>query len=241
MGRMVEDMFSDIANEFENYCEERGGSGMDLHLTLDAPYFHRTYLKHPFCKSSYCSTNDIHLYYDWISGMMSGEHGSEFEDGEEESHDDEHEGEEEINFEIRISGEPFNTCAELVSDRAFYKSQNGEAKSKTCRFLSTRSEMKRAKTCSKNKGSGGYSPAKDICPSTCCNCAEHEDNEFFNSFKFKKSKMVLKHNTCGWLKNQTNEMVSKICDKKSASYIGGYAPASIACPHTCGKCMAHME
>ncbi len=204
----------DYDNVTETCTEELFGTLFDMDITLDAPYYHRTYMKLAYCKPQQCTSNEILALYGYYSYLFQNS-----------------------GIDVKFYSSVSNACDEIVSDRALMKKNNGAALAKTCKWLKRRSGEIKAKYCKKDFSLEGYEPAKKVCPSTCCVCEENEDDLFLKKAELDEDgKLMIIPSSCRALSEISEKNRQFHCTKTSASYIGGYPPAGTACPQTCGTC-----
>ena len=200
-------------------CEGGGlGTILPLDVRFDTIDTHVTLTRYPQCVPETCTNDEIMLYYSFVSQMIA-----------EESED--------IYYHFQKS--TINSCDEYNRDRAFMKKVGGKVVDKTCKWLKNRPDaLKKDKFCKKTVSFGEYGPARDVCPITCCACEEKGENLFLKKAQKNEAGLLkIVHKDCNWLKSIPEENRRFHCDKKAASYLGGYPPAADACPETCGTCI----
>ena len=209
-------------------CGKAEGELMTLDMVMDFSNYHRTFRRYPFCKPASCEPSDIIKYYDYITKFFTGELS-----GEEQIDDDFAN----VERKLSITESTVNSCDETANFKASMKQMNGKVLAKTCRWLKNRPVHWKKKYCEKTTGFGGYSPAVEVCPSSCCACEEDSDNVFLKKTRIdEKGFLKIESKTCEWLSKASESAKNNHCSKKAASYAGGFPPAYIACPETCGLC-----
>ena len=231
--------FAGWYGNIQSSCDSLGGQVFPIDVFMNAPFFHRSILKYPLCKPSSCDANDIKALANLMASMGSAElyYGAKPKQGE---------GEGDAEIEIRPSLS--NSCNEFVNEKAFIKKggkperkKNSGVKARTCRWIAQRPADKKAKYCDKvDDGDSKFGVASEICPTTCCSCAEDANNQFLKSLWIGDDGTTnVVTRDCAWLQSIKNESKrNKYCKKRNAAYVGGLPPAYVACPETCGMCAA---
>ena len=205
------------------YGEKEGRKIIPMQLSLGTAFYHRTFLKYPYCMDTdVCTTSDIDKWYEYITSVVEENLSFYYE---------------EDLFDIEMKTSLKNSCDEYVSDKAFMKQYKGKATIKSCKWLKRRPESLKSKYCNKKVGSDDYEVAGVVCSSTCCNCKEESSNVFLKKWEIDdEGTLIYVTKTCNWLKSKSEEVINLNCGKSAASYIKGYPPAYVACPETRGFC-----
>lgn len=226
---MTAPVFEEEYSNITSVCNLAGGTIYPLDITAQAPFMLRTVRRYPFCKHQTCNDADVKNYYDFISTFFTEEHGEDIDDGQEMP----------FLSAIEFKKSLVNSCDETVFHRASMKKVDGEVVAKTCKWLKKRKADVKDKFCKKKNGLGGYKSASEVCPSTCCSCQEDGDNIFLKKMSMDNDgEIKIETRTCEWLQNAPSKAKETQCSKEESSYVGGYPPAYVACPETCGGCNA---
>ena len=208
--------FKEEQTQIAEACEVGGGTILPLDIRFDAKDAHLTLTRYPQCVPETCTNDEVMVYYDLVSKEVAKE----------------------TDVYYHFQKSTINSCDEYDRDRAFMKQYNGTIVDKSCKWLKRVSDFDKNKYCKKNFSFGDYGPAQDVCPVTCCVCKEKGENLFLKKADKNEDGFIkIIHKDCNWLKSipETNRRFH--CDKKAASYLGGYPPAADACPETCGTCI----
>jgi len=121
------------------------------------------------------------------------------------------------------------------SDMFYIKmNKSGQPMLRNCDWLaksSNKSSICKNKVTYYENGSDSYSPAQDVCQAICESCDACFENKKSRFYKNKKNGKV-KTKTCTWLSKLKASSIRKNCAKTMSG--GGYSPASLQCPVTCG-------
>ena len=213
----IENVLSKKENEyFVDMCKDAGGALYPIDFIMDFTGYHRTFRMFPFCKPDSCKPSDTKLLFDHVFSSFI-----------------EDDGEKSGKFEIK--GSFYNSCDEKTNSEVAIKQKKGKVFAKSCKWLKNRPKKLKNRICSKKKGLGKYGPAHMVCPLTCCTCPENGDNEFLRKFGIDKhGSLRILSKDCAWLQNASKNIQKAQCKKMTESYVGGYPPAYLACPQTCG-------
>lgn len=208
----MEDYTEEVAI-IEDLCDGDNTIG-HLDIVINMPLYHRTFRRYPHCQPPTCSSDDIGKLYAYMSSVIS-----EMEP---------------VDIDIHLA--TINSCDETAFNKASMKKKNGNVLAKSCKWLKKRPDSMKEKFCMKN-ALGGYKSASEVCPSTCCACKEESSDVFLKKSEFSSDgTLSLIKKDCAWLQSVSESVKTLHCEKSQTSYVGGYPPAYIACPETCGNC-----
>ncbi len=144
-----------------------------------------------------------------------------------------------VDWKIYKSISSINSCDEEMKNKATMRLIGGTPQVKSCRWLLNRKRKRKKKLyCNKNFKADDMEPARVMCPATCCSCKERSDNLFLKEASVSYDGfLTIEQENCSWLQQASAEARKQHCNgKEVATYIGGYPPAHISCPETCGNC-----
>jgi hypothetical protein len=117
---------------------------------------------------------------------------------------------------------------------------NGSPRTRSCKWLKSKSWKRKNALCSKSKTHSGFKSAKDVCVETCniCSSGTHADinadsttEKFFLRTKVVGAKTFYIVKPCQWLKKNSPAKILNICGKGMSKF--GIKSAEEVCPSTC--------